>query len=434
MKKLWKKSVCIFASYLLAVAPVMADQDRSAYQKKALHTTLKLIQERQIITDNALETMSKVVDLRQDMQSEKIDRDIEGLKSGEVNLDDYKDSLVQDNLKQASVQKIEIRSYLNDMDEYELDILSSQLQDNHNYRDEFLEYTYAFTRIEKLRALEKAVFKDFDRLSTMTLKRIRSLDKEKAIQNLVKTREKIISDNKFRLFTRKEVMKALQIAGAVMLVVGIITWSRHYGDYKDARDERQRQLDDLRTKLENELTTLDNQLKEAELSFLNDNGYVFMQCGSYQRPDSIICSNYAYSVISGTKYCTVHCYKNIETGQETLHAPPVCTTPFIPSDCDDPLEYSRGYSAGEPYGLSDGADDGHDDGWDDGQDDGENDGEDDGYWDSYDNGYDDGWYDGYNSYYKLFKKSYKKNSSDRFNMGYEQGFKDAQVFSQISGF
>ncbi len=426
--------LCAMMSYLLICNPIWADENIQRYHKKALSTTLKLIGERQSIANDKLQLLTDTIIARQQMQVDKIDKDITDLKEGNISLDDYKQSLVEENLIQSSKQKLEIKSYLANMDEYELDIIQAQLKDNLNYQDEYMAYTYAFTRTEKLKALEEAIYSDFDRLSTMSIKRIRSMNKDMALRNLKSTKDKIDSSaTKGRLFTKKEIIRALQIAGAVMLVIGVITWSRHYGDYEDARDQRNEQLNALRTKLQGELDQLDSELSAAELEYLNNNGYTYMQCGAYQRPDSIICSNYNYSTISGTKYCTVHCYKNLQTGQETLHAPAVCTTPFIPSDCDDPLEYSRGYSAGKPYGLWDGEADGRDDGWDDGQDDAEDDGYYDGYWNAYDDGYDDGWSDGYWSYKNLRAHNESDASNKRFQQGYEQGLKDAQVFNRALG-
>ena len=429
-----KKSLCLLLSTLLITQPIMANQEVVEKKRKSvLYTTLDLIIKRQVIGAQTEALIDQTITERQKFQLKNLKNDYEALKSGELSVEDYLKDLSRENLKKSSIQKKEIKAHLDQLDEYELDIVASQLVGNANYQNELLEYNAAFTRTEKLNALLSANYRDFDYLNSMAQKRISKMTKEQALRAIERTKERVLSQgsNKGDLFTKEEILRALQIAGAVLLVVGVVTWSKYYGDYKDAKKDREGELNTLRNKLQAELDIKTTELTNAELEYLNNNGYQYMQCGSYSRPDSIICSNYSYSLIAGTKYCTVYCYKNMHTGQETLHAPPTCTSPFIPSDCDDPLEYSRGYNAAYNLGYDDGQYDGDDDGWVDGRRDGEDDGYDDGYDDAYNDGYNDGFDDGY---WDGSLENVNFSPEISYQRGFEKGREDAALFKSLSGF
>ncbi len=433
------RPMAFLLSYLLIFQPIMAnDHELEAKKKRVLFTTLEIVKDRQVFGRESESLIRRTVGERQKTQLKQLREDYDALSSGELSLSDYLDELALQNMKKSSIQKVEIKSHLADMDDFELDIVASILVDNPNYHNELLEYNSSFTKTEKLNALLNANYRDFDYLNSMAQKRIRAMSLEDTLKSIKNTERRVRgSQTEDTFMTKKELMRALQIAGAVLLVVGVVTWSRYYGDYKDAKKKREGELTDLRTKLQDELNIKSNELSSEELGFLNDNGYQYMQCGNYSKPDSIICSNYGYTLISGTKYCSVFCYKNITTGKETLHSPPTCTSPFIPSDCDDPLEYSRGYNDAYDLGYSDGDIDGFWDGDSDGADDGADDGYDDGYYDSYNNGYDDGFDDGYWAGGIETVKSIKDNidiESKGYKVGHEQGRKDAILFKNLSGF
>ena len=433
------RPMALLLSYLLIFQPIMAnDHELETKKKRVLFTTLELVKDRQVFGRESESLISKTIDERQKLQLKQLRADYDALSSGELKLSDYLDELASQNMKKSSIQKVEIKGHLAEMDEFELDVVASILVDNPNYQNELLEYNASFTKTERLNALLNANYRDFDYLNSMAQKRIRAMSLDDTLKSIKNTERRIlVSRTEDSFMTKKELMKALQIAGAVLLVVGVVTWSRYYGDYKDAKKKRENELTGLKTRLQNELDIKSNELTNEELGFLNDNGYQYMQCGSYSRPDSIICSNYGYTLISGTKYCSVYCYKNITTGKETLHAPPTCTSPFIPTDCDDPHEYSRGYSAGYDLGYPDGDSDGYWDGDRDGADDGSDDGYDDGYDDSFNNGYDDGFDDGYWAGSAESLKSIGSKVEVRstgYERGHEQGHKDAILFKNLSGF
>ena len=123
------------------------------------------------------------------------------------------------------------------------------------------------------------------------------------------------------------------------------------------------------------------------------------------------------------------CYKNVTTGQETLHEAPVCQNMSLPADCysysRERDDYTSGYNdAYDPAyrdGYYDGSQDGTYDGDYDGANDGYNDGNLDGYFDGEADGYNDGFDDGYRD---GFDDRWLEGYDDGYYWGYEDGLDD----------
>ncbi len=379
---------------------------------------------------------------RQESRLKKINKDIKMIQKSDKNFEKYLDMLSKENLVQATKQKNEIQHQIQSFSGSQLDKLAQTLSSNPRYEMFSVQYDTAFTIIEKRKALTEALFSDFDHLLSMSVKKIKGMSKTDLLRKLNANKnllqKEVSSANDKGIFdifrTDKVWLQVLYIAAGVALVSGLVAWSRYYGDYKDAKSKREKEFNDFKDKLEADFQEYASTLEQKELDYLSENGYIYTQCGSYERPDSIICNGYDYQLFTGTKYCTVMCYKNINTGKETLHSAATCTSPFIPANCYDPSEYIEGYDIGYDFGYDDGMIDGDDDGHDDGANDGDNDGYDDGYWDGYDSGYDDGFDDGYWDYSKSLKINVIKKAQNNpgYKRGFQQGRKDGKLMQNLS--
>ncbi len=322
-----------------------------------------------------------------------------------------------------------------------LDRYGAQLAKSEGYRDVAQAYAAAYTRTEKAQILATVVAQDMDQVLAMTLKRLNWLNAEglrKDLQSL-----------ELRAFGGKgdgaKIKRILLIAGAAIAFVGLATWGITAGKYAGIRNDRrdvlegqfqqirselkgQRdniasiyrgELDALVAKLTSDYNSLNANLSSQEMNFLNSNGYVRMQCKTYNQSSSIICNKYNYQVFVGQSTCSVMCYKNVVQGKETLHEAPICTSPYIPSDCFSQAmydaEYNSGYNKGyndkRPIGERDGREDGNYDGYYDGAEDGDYDG----YADGYDYGLDQGYAYG-------DSEGYVEGYADRYGSGYETGY------------
>jgi flagellar biosynthesis/type III secretory pathway protein FliH len=200
---------------------------------------------------------------------------------------------------------------------------------------------------------------------------------------------------------------------------------------------QQAELNALVSQLSAQYDALTIKLHSDELNFLSTNGYVWMQCNSYSQPSSIICNNYNYQVFVGSSTCTVMCYKNVMQNKETLHAAPVCSSPYIPADCYSQAKYdaeynaayNTGYTQQYPNGTHDGQIAGNTKGSADGKADGNANGDSDGYNDGYNTGYKDEYTTAYNSGYNSryndgYEAGYTSGYNDGYNSGYDAGYSD----------
>jgi hypothetical protein len=430
MKRLRKVVSGILCSCLLSTSLYASENfvETKEPSKKMVMSLLTMVDKRYSLLSRQVDKrlIEETGKAREDFSLKQLDSDIAGIKSGAITVEGYIDEISKKNLVEAAAQKEEMQHYVRELLDRELSELGEVLSDNPHYVELALELDTAFTRSEKQRVITEALFRDFDHLVTMTQKKISRMSKDDLLANLEKTRERL-NASEDKATNKKTIIKILAIAGTAILVGGIVAWSKYHGNYTDAKNEREGKLTDLRNRLESEFQTLSQAMKEEEMQYLQNNGFQLMQCGSYQRPDSIICSRYDYGLFSGTKYCTVHCWKNATTGQETLHQSPVCTSPFIPTDCDDPAEYGRGYDAGYDIGYDFGRDDGDEDGWYDGSYDGLEDGDEYGFEDGFDFGYSDGFSDGY---WDGSFKSDIKNKGPGYERGFLSGKRDAEIFKR----
>lgn len=346
-----------------------------------------------------------------------------------------------------------------------LDRYGKELSKNKAYASFAQEYAAAYTRTEKVKVLNQVVVQDMNQVLQVTLKRLNWLTAEGLRTDLKQLENRVFGGKD----DSGKVKRILLIAGAVVAFIGLVTWGVTAGKYSKIRDDRRSELENQYQKLRSahlkerdalaatqkaeldalvaKLTADYNHLNETltaqELDFLHNNGYTWMQCNSYQQVSSIICNKYNYQVFSGTTTCTVMCYKNVLQNKETLHAAPVCSSPYIPADCFSQTMYNAEYNAGyhdgyqdyypdgEADGRHDGAIDGHDDGAEDGDEDGYNDGYDDGYYDGYDYEYGRAYIDGYTDRYD---NGYTDGYNDGWDDGYADGYEDGQGLMEGSSF
>lgn len=384
---------------------------------------------------------------------------IDGLKNGTIQPDQLRNELVTVQKRALEDQKKELFQQVHSLPAEQLDELAETFKGNDSYADARQEYQAAYTRTEKANALVRAAFVDLDHTTSLLVKRSTSLTKEGLIQDLTASKREMLGQpttpssakgRKMSDRTRRLLIVA-GVAAAGVLAVGLISWGvssavyggqygRHKNDLDNQFDSLKKQLDghysDLnaqlsqhynqtQTELQNRYNDLNNSLTQQESDYLNQNGFVYMTCATYQMPDAILCNNYNYQVISGTQYCTVSCYKNVATGQETLHAAPTCTSPFIPADCYNPAEYTHGVQDGTNQGRADGNYDGTNAGASQGHTDGSADGYNDGYNDGYDSRYTRAYNDAYDSsYYTAYNSNYTKGYNAGYSKGYSAGYDD----------
>jgi hypothetical protein len=350
------------------------------------------------------------------------------IKSLELSKEDLQQETLRTTHEAIQEQKREFYYQIQNLHTEQLDELSEVFFDNSHYEEFELEYYSAFTRIEKAKVIARALNRDLDHLMSVTYKRA-SIMNEKAWQQDLGYVEMMHSH---KSWDKEKWRKVLLYAGIAIAAVGIISWGIAESNGKSRYDDRHNQLErdyqNLRNQLEQQYNELETRLLQEEMDYLNDNGFSYQLCATYEMPDSIICNGHNYNMFQGTKFCSVYCYKNTTTGQETMHEAPVCTSPFIPADCYDPSEYWDGYDDGYDIGYDDGDYDGRIDGDEDGADDGYDDGYDDGWSDGYDDGYDDGFSDGYDSYVGGYMAANGTNSSKPgYSRGYRHGLRDAKI-------
>ncbi len=348
-----------------------------------------------------------------------------------------------------------------------LDRYGNVLRGNPTYKDAAAAYAAAYTRTEKAKVLTNIVQQDMDQVLAASLKRLNWLTADGLRIDLQNLKSRVF-EGKGDGDGNKKLKRILLIAGAAVAFVGLATWgiaSIHYGsklkaqrnvdeaayqakkadldakfaklkaDLKGQRDAlaatQQAELDALVKQLSDQYDALSIKLHDDEMNFLNTNGYVWMQCNSYTQPSSIICNNYNYQVFQGNSTCTVMCYKNVVQNKETLHAAPVCSSPYIPADCFSQSKYNaeynaaynQGYSDKYPVGLNQGTHDGQIQGAADGKTDGTADGDYDGYYDGYDYGYS-----------KEYASAYTSGYNSRYNDGYEDGYNDGYNSGYSAGY
>jgi hypothetical protein len=349
------------------------------------------------------------------------------LKSGQKTVAQFRQEMLETSLSQLKEQKQEIFYQIHNLEAEQLDAIAEAMKGNPDYRDAWASYQAAYTRTEKANALTDAVMLDLDHLTSMLTKRSHRMSQAdwerdlNGVQGMYNTKG-----------SSKKWLKAVGIAVLGVAAVGLITWgvaSSVYGRKLDrVRDQREAQYRDLQSRLETEYNAYAQKLDQDEKDYLRDHGFVLTTCGTYQMPDSIICNRYDYQVFQGTRFCSVQCYKNLTTGQETLHQPTTCTSPFIPADCYDPSEYDQGYNDG----YSDNYDPGHAAGTNDGAYDGAQDGADDGDSDGYNDGYNEGYSSGYDDGYgKRLELRALLAPSPEWQRGFDDGLSDARTLRAV---
>lgn len=371
----------------------------------------------------------------------QIETRIKALKEGTITPKALREELIKVGRESLEEQKQEIFYQIHNLPTDKLDELAESMADNDSYEDARMAYESAFTRTEKANALAQAVYQDLDHLFSMMGKRSNFMNEQalvndlKSVQNLYNTKGDADEDRW---------LKVLGYAALTVAAVGVVSWGIasgvYSGRYNDRRSQLQNQFNKLKTDLENRYNTLTLRLDQEEKQYLADNGFVYQQCAKYEAPDSIVCNRYDYQKFSGTKFCSVNCYKNTATGQETLHGPVTCTSPFIPADCYDPADYDSGYAQGKADGRTDGKTDGGNDGWEAGAEDGWEIGYEDGDVDGYTDGYTDGFEDGYNAYFGTLSTPLQVNSTtatstgtiSRFDSGYQDGLRDAELILSLN--
>jgi hypothetical protein len=353
-----------------------------------------------------------------------------------------------------------------------LDRYGAALQGNPEYRDVASQYAAAYTRTEKAKILTTVVQQDMDQVLSASLKRLNWLTADGLRLDLQRLKNRVFEGKGDG--DGKKLKRILMIAGAAVAFIGLATWgiaSVKYGNaLKQQRNEDETTYQGRKTDLDNKFAALKAQLKgqrdslattqqaelnalvsqlsaqydaltiklhSDELNFLSTNGYVWMQCNSYSQPSSIICNNYNYQVFVGSSTCTVMCYKNVMQNKETLHAAPVCSSPYIPADCYSQAKYdaeynaayNTGYTQQYPNGTHDGQIAGNTKGSADGKADGNANGDSDGYNDGYNTGYKDEYTTAYNSGYNSryndgYEAGYTSGYNDGYNSGYDAGYSD----------
>lgn len=342
-----------------------------------------------------------------------------------------------------------------------LDRYATEMTTNPAYAAFSTEYAGAYTQNEKSRILSIVVAQDMDQVLTMTLKRLNWLNAD-GLRADLKSMEKRVFGGKGN---GEKIKRILLIAGASVAFVGLATWgvaSIKYakirndrrgvleGEFQKLRSElkatrdslagvQKAELDALVAKLTKNYADLNVKLTNDELTYLNENGYVRMQCNSYSQTSSIICNKYNYQVFQGQSTCTVMCYKNVVLNRETFFETPVCSSPYIPADCFSQAMYNAEYQQGYNHGYTDyrpdGEADGRAQGTIDGRADGAYDGDTDGYNDGYDDGHADGYpigsYDGYSDGYA---ERYATGYEDGYNVGFDDGYADAIAAAGFASF
>lgn len=392
-----KRGLCFGLTVQLSAMPVTAGQN-----SQLIGAAVELIEQRyqrvyeampqELVTEIAL---SKKQELNAVLADE-----ISTLESGIQSSEDIRKKVMQVSKIALEEQKRDVLRHLETLRTDEMDVLAQVLATNPAYLDEWMQYQASFTRIEKNRALSSAVLKDIDHVFSAQLKRSRMMGRQAWVDDLKKV--KSVYDAKGDGWKKVLQISALAVAG-----IGLVTWGIAHGVYSGrfnaARNERIREYNALWNDLEGKYLQLESDLNASEVDYLQRNGFTWGVCGSFEMPDSILCNRYDYALFSGQKHCTVHCYKNARTGQETLHAAPSCISPFIPSDCYDPTEYDRGFN------------DGYEEGWYTGYEEGTVEGEYDGFYDGYDDGYEDAYYDGWT---EGEAEGYASGYADGFSAGY----------------
>ncbi|HAR42143.1 MAG TPA: hypothetical protein DCS07_05865 [Bdellovibrionales bacterium] len=376
-------------------------------------------------TVNAIEIERKV------QINEAINKKRAELASGEISVEQWRNEAAEINREALQQQKDELLYQISNLRTEELDRIAAVMQNNLNYLDAQQEYQAAYTRTEKARALSHAIISDLDQHLSMLNKSSRFMSKEAWLRDLSRTQSAFNTKGS----SSRKWLKILGYAALGVAAAGLVSWgvaSSVYGSkYNKRKSELDRQFEDFRSELEKQYNDLNARLTQEELNYLSNSGFVLSTCGTFQRPSSILCNRYNYQLFSGTTFCSVSCYRNPTTGGETLHSAPACTSPYIPSDCYDPQEYSDGYDNGYDDGYDQGHGDGVDDGDYDGGEDGWEDGSSDGEWDGYDQGYSDGFQFGYESYwgYTLMSSpiSSTQYSQKNYNKGYQDGQSDAHI-------
>lgn len=336
------------------------------------------------------ENLLQEVDLQGKIRlAEQTKEKINALKNKNISLQHIRKEALLTAAEDIREQKKEVFYQLHNLSNDELDLLAQKLKGNPYYSNALLDYDASYTRTEKANALASAAYRDLDNVLSLTIKRSTTLNREDWIRDLQ------ASHDFYNEKAMKKWVKYLIISGLIIGTTGLVTWavanSKYKGKYEKKKAELESKFQDLKRNLEASYNSLQTRLNNDEQNFLKENGFVYTTCKTYEQPDSILCNRFNYQTFSGTKYCSVRCYRNPQTGQETLHEAPVCTSPFVPANCYDPNEYQNGYNKGKNEGY----DDGYDDGIFDGKEDGREEGHRYGYNRGYDEGYDRGYRLGY---------------------------------------
>lgn len=309
---------------------------------------------------------------------------------------EFKRELIKLNESELTTLRADLHGYLNAMSDREINELGAFLKTDRQYEALAMDFDSAYTATEKRKAIKEALSEDLSFLRSIYNKKI-GLSTAKALQRDLQRNLTFFSSN------NKDNSKLIKISLIVLAGVALVSWgiasSTYGGRYKRAKSERETQLNTLKQELEAKYLAYKEDLTIREQNFLRDNGFVRTVCGTYSVPDSKLCNRYGYKLFTGSRHCTVYCQKSTRSGNETMHEPAVCTSPFIPADCYDPNEYWDAFRIAEEEGYRDGYDDGSYEGDRDGESDGrrngDSDGNSDGREDGYDAGYDDGYDDGY---------------------------------------
>jgi hypothetical protein len=368
--------------------------------------------------------------LQQELTSETLRSNLAKLEvANSQELAAFKRELIKINEEELLVQTRELKGYLNALSDQEIDKLATRLSLDPQYQEENMVYQSAYTINEKRNVLFTALNRDLNFLRSNYNKKI-GLFSRSDLQADLKRNLSLIEQNSNQ---KNQVKKVLQISLIALAGVALVTWgisSAVYGARLNRiEDQRINQLNDYKKELARQYNLYKDELTTMEMNYLIENGYVRTVCGTYQRPDSILCNRYDYQLFSGTKYCQVYCFKQAETGKETLHEAPVCTTPFVPADCYDPKEYwdahARGKVEGYDAGYNRGWSDGNSDGNSDGRYYGDRDGDADGYNAGYNRGYNDGYAAGASAASK--SNAFLLEEDQAYLDGYRDGLEQYQL-------
>ncbi len=379
-----------------------------------------------------------------------INANIKAIKNKDSNFQQFKAYLVKNTVEEIKQTKRQLGTWVKTLPLTKLDVLINSLDPNKYFSEQYL-YSTAFTRTEKIKSALKMLNSELNVYQSFSIKKVNLLTRKGIVRDL-----KAVDHNFSGGKASKKLKRVLLIAGISVAGVSLATWAIASASYKSKYNAQKSTLDSeyqkiqdgynkevellknelkgirdginqananeltqLISQLENEYSTLQQNLTSAEKSHLEKNNFTRMVCNTYQAQDSYICNTSNYQSISGTTTCSVMCYKNVSTGQETLHEAPVCSSPFIPSNCFSQNIYDRDYNDGYSDGYSSGNSDGKRDGKTDGTKVGETDGDSKGYNDGYNNGYnigfDDGDYEGYDL-------GYADGFQDLYNSGYDAGY------------